>query len=76
MHEKVTKLLRPEDPEGLVRDALKKCGERKIVAAHVALMDEDGNLWKDACGFTRETLLYALEIVKTKLLRQCVEGED
>ena len=76
MHEKVTKLLRPEDPEGLVRDALKKCGERKIVAAHVALMDEDGNLWKDACGLSRQTLLYAMEVCRHQLLRQCVEGEE
>ena len=66
----------PEDPECLVRDALKKCGERKIVAAHVALLDENGGLWKDGCGFTRETLLYALEIVKTKLMQQSAEEEE
>ena len=75
MHKNVTKLLRPEDPESLVRDALKKCGERKIVAAHVALMDEDGGLWKDGCGFSRDTLLYALEIVRHKLMNESAEEE-
>ena len=60
MSAEVSSIADRNEPVSLLSDAMAKCRERKVVAAHVMLMDDEDGLWSDACGATQQELAWAL----------------
>jgi len=60
-------------PMGVLRVAMEEVGKNECVTAFVLLVRKDGSIWRDGCSVTAETMLWALEKEKQRLLESPLE---